>query len=179
MAPVCVLVGAPGSGKTSTGEALAALLGCEFRDTDADIAAAAGKPIPDIFVDDGEEHFRSLERAAVRAALRSFPGVLALGGGAVLAEENRAALAGQTVVYLIVELADAVRRVGLNSGRPLLVINPRATLKHLLEQRRPLYEQVATHRVDTDGRTPQQVAADVAALLRTTGPGASPAGPAY
>lgn len=170
MAPVCVLVGAPGAGKTSTGEALAELLGCEFRDTDADIVAAAGKPIPEIFVDDGEEHFRALERAAVRAALRTFPGVLALGGGAILAEENRAALAGQTVVYLSVELGEAVRRVGLSSGRPLLAVNPRATLKFLLEQRRPFYEQVATHRVATDGRTPQEVAVDVAALLRPTGP---------
>ncbi|MFY1632545.1 shikimate kinase [Solwaraspora sp. WMMB335] len=170
MAPVCVLVGAPGAGKTSTGLALAALLGCEFRDTDTDIEAAAGKPIPEIFVDDGEDHFRALERAAVRAATRTFPGVLALGGGAILAAENRAVLAGQTVVYLSVDLADAVRRVGLGTGRPLLALNPRATLKHLLDQRRPLYEQVATHRVITDGRTPEQVAADVAMLLKTAGP---------
>ncbi|MFV2087890.1 shikimate kinase [Micromonospora sp. LOL_021] len=166
MAPVCVLVGAPGAGKTSTGTALAGLLGCEFRDTDTDIVAAAGKPIPEIFVDDGEEHFRALERAAVRAALSGFDGVLALGGGAVLAGETRAALAGHTVVHLGVELADAVRRVGLDAGRPLLAINPRATLRHLLEQRRPLYEQVATHRVATDGRTPEQVAEEIATLLR-------------
>jgi len=159
--PVCVLVGAPGSGKTSTGTALAGLLGVGFRDTDADIEATAGKPIPEIFVDDGEAHFRTLERAAVAAALASWPGVLALGGGAILAPENRAALAGHVVVYLSVGLADAARRVGLGAGRPLLAVNPRATLKHLLDQRRPLYEQAATITVVTDGRTPEDVAGEI------------------
>lgn len=166
MAPVCVLVGAPGSGKTSTGQALAALLGVEFRDTDADIEAVAGKPIPEIFVDEGEAHFRTLERSAVATALASFSGVLSLGGGAVLAEETRATLAGHRVVYLSVELSEAVKRVGLGVGRPLLALNPRATLKHLLDQRRPLYAEVATITVVTDGRTPEQVAEEIAATLR-------------
>ncbi|MFI7429095.1 shikimate kinase [Micromonospora sp. NPDC049836] len=164
--PVCVLVGAPGSGKTTVGQALAAILGVAFRDTDADIEALAGKPIPEIFVDEGEEHFRTLERAAVAAALAAHPGVLALGGGAVLAEENRAALIGHTVVHLSVELPDAVKRIGLGAGRPLLALNPRATLKHLMEQRRPLYAEVATATVVTDGRTPQELAAEIAALLK-------------
>ncbi|SCL25079.1 shikimate kinase [Micromonospora rhizosphaerae] len=164
--PVCVLVGAPGSGKTTVGQALAAELGVEFRDTDVDIERLAGKPIPEIFVDEGEDHFRTLERAAVAAALASCPGVLALGGGAILAEENRAALIGHTVVHLSVELPDAVKRVGLGAGRPLLAINPRATLKHLMEQRRPLYAEVATATVVTDGRTPEEIAAEIAALLK-------------
>lgn len=163
--PICVLVGPPGAGKTTVGEALAAALGVPFRDTDADIAATAGKSIPDIFVEDGEEHFRALERAAVAAALTSCDGVLALGGGAILAEETRAALAGHTVIYLSVELPDAVKRVGLGTGRPLLAVNPRATLKHLLDQRRPLYEQVATHTVVTDGRTPEEIVEEIVALL--------------
>ncbi|MBF5033253.1 MULTISPECIES: shikimate kinase [unclassified Micromonospora] len=164
--PVCVLVGAPGSGKTTVGTALAEALGVGFRDTDADIEDLAGKPIPEIFVDEGEEHFRTLERAAVAAALASHAGVLALGGGAVLAEENRAALIGHTVVHLSVELPDALKRVGLGAGRPLLALNPRATLKHLLDQRRPLYAEVATATVVTDGRTPQELAAEIAALLK-------------
>ena len=164
--PVCVLVGAPGSGKTTIGQALADALGVEFRDTDVDIEQLAGKPIPEIFVDEGEEHFRTLERAAVAAALASHGGVLALGGGAILAEENRAALIGHTVVHLSVELPDAVKRVGLGAGRPLLAINPRATLKHLMEQRRPLYAEVATATVVTDGRTPEEIATEIAALLK-------------
>ncbi|WBC15322.1 shikimate kinase [Micromonospora sp. WMMA1998] len=164
--PVCVLVGAPGSGKTTVGTALAAALGVDFRDTDTDIERQAGKPIPEIFVDEGEDHFRALERAAVAAALASHAGVLALGGGAVLAEENRAALIGHTVVHLSVELPDAIRRVGLGAGRPLLALNPRATLKHLLDQRRPLYAEVATATVVTDGRAPEDLATEIAALLK-------------
>ncbi|RKN40257.1 shikimate kinase [Micromonospora endolithica] len=166
MAPVCVLVGAPGSGKTTVGQALAELLGVDFRDTDTDIETMAGKPIPEIFVDEGEAHFRTLERAAVAAALASCAGVLALGGGAVLAEENRAALIGHQVVHLSVELPDAVKRIGLGAGRPLLALNPRATLKHLMEQRRPLYAEVATATVVTDGRDPADLAAEIATLLK-------------
>ncbi|MEV4533008.1 shikimate kinase [Asanoa sp. NPDC049518] len=164
--PRAILVGAPGSGKTSTGQALAALLGVAFRDTDADIEATAGKPIPEIFLDEGEQHFRALERAAVAAAASDFDGVLALGGGAIMAEENRAALAGHQVVHLVVSLGEAVKRVGLNSGRPLLEINPRATLRFLLDQRMPLYESVATITVETDGRTPEEVAQEIAGLLK-------------
>ncbi|MFG1654196.1 shikimate kinase [Micromonospora sp. NPDC049275] len=165
MAPVVVLVGVPGCGKTTVGQALAATLGVEFRDTDADIEQLAGKTIPEIFIDEGEEHFRALERAAVAAALAAGTGVLALGGGAVLAEETRAALVGHRVVHLSVELPDAVKRVGLGAGRPLLAINPRATLKHLMDQRRPLYAEVATETVITDGRAPAAVVAEIAALL--------------
>ncbi|MER5701645.1 shikimate kinase [Micromonospora sp. NPDC002296] len=164
--PVVVLVGSPGSGKTTVGTALAALLGVEFRDTDADIEQLAGKPIPEIFIDEGEAHFRTLERAATAAALASCAGVLALGGGAVLAEENRAALIGHAVVHLSVELPDAVKRVGLGAGRPLLAINPRATLKYLMDQRRPLYAEVATSTVVTDGRSPEEIAAEIAALVK-------------
>jgi shikimate kinase len=159
--PVCVLIGAPGAGKSTVGELIAAALGVAFRDTDADIVAAAGKPVSDIFVDDGEDVFRAMERSAVAAALDGFAGVLALGGGAVLADETRARLRGHTVVYLSVELADAVGRVGLGVGRPLLALNPRATLKHLLDLRRPLYEDVATITVVTDGRAPDEIAEEV------------------
>jgi len=165
--PVCVIVGPPGAGKTTIGGLVAAALGVTFRDTDTDVEAMAGKPVPDIFVEDGEAAFRTLERQAVAAALASFDGVLALGGGAVMAEQTRAALAGHTVVYLAVELADAVKRVGLGAGRPLLVINPRATLKYLLDQRRPLYDEVATITVVTDGRDPQEIAAEVLGAIKT------------
>lgn len=166
MAPLCVLVGPPGAGKTTIGELVAQALGVEFADTDHAVEKAAGKPIPEIFVDDGEPRFRELERAAVVEALYSFGGVLALGGGAILADDTRALLAGHPVVFLSVGLADAVKRVGLGAGRPLLSVNPRATLRHLMEQRRPLYEAVATHTVPTDGRDPAEIAAEIVALLR-------------
>jgi shikimate kinase len=166
MAPVAVFVGAPGAGKTTVGSAVAAALGVPFADTDELIEARAGKPIPEIFFDDGEDAFRAMERSVIADALAEFDGILSLGGGAILDEGTRALLASQNVVYLSVELSDAVKRVGLGSGRPLLAVNPRATLKYLLDQRRPLYASVATHTIGTDGREPEEIADEVAALLK-------------
>ena len=165
MNPACVLVGPMGAGKTTVGELVAARLGVPFLDTDSIIEAGAGKPISEIFIDDGEDHFRALERAAVAEALASHPGVLALGGGAVLAPETRELLRGHTVVFLSVELADAAQRVGLGVGRPLLAVNPRATMKALLDARRPVYEEVATAVVATDGTAPEEVAEAVLAAI--------------
>jgi shikimate kinase len=166
MAPRAVFVGAPGAGKSTIGAAVAQLIGVPFADADAIIEVDAGKPIPEIFIDDGEEAFRALERKTIAEALATFDGVLALGGGAILDAGTRELLRDHTVVYLSVELSDAVKRVGLGAGRPLLAINPRATLKYLLDQRRPLYAEVATHTVKTDGREPDEIATEVAALLR-------------
>ena len=156
--PQVVLVGPPGAGKTTVGRVLAARLGAQYRDTDADIETTAGKPIPEIFIDEGEPHFRALERDAVRAALTDHRGVLSLGGGAVMDEGTRALLTGLPVVFLDVGLHDAVRRVGLDAPRPLLAVNPRQRWRELMEARRPLYTEVARAVVSTDDRTPEDVA---------------------
>jgi shikimate kinase len=160
-----VLVGPMGAGKSTVGELLADAWGVEVRDTDADVEALEGRSISDIFVDSGESHFREVERKAVADALATHDGVLALGGGAVLDPATRELLAGHTVVYLRVGLADAVKRVGLGTARPLLLGNVRGRLKALLDERAPLYESVATHVVDTDGRTPDEVAAEIVAVV--------------
>lgn len=163
VAPRVVLVGPMGAGKTTVAGLLARRWGVEVRDTDADVEARAGKTISEIFVDDGEQHFRDLERAAVAEALSSHAGVLALGGGAVLDPGTRTALGEHRVVFLSVGLTDAVKRVGLGVGRPLLLGNVRSRIKALLDERQPIYAEVASVTVSTDGRDPEDVAADVAA----------------
>jgi shikimate kinase len=168
--PLLVVVGPPASGKTTVGGRVAAALGAGFRDTDADVEAAAGATVAEIFVDRGEEHFRELEEQAVARGLAGHEGVLALGGGAVLSAATRALLVrygrdGGTVVHLDVDVHDAARRAGLSRDRPLLAVNPRAMLRTMLEQRAPLYAEVATTTVPTQGRSVDDVVADVLALL--------------
>ncbi|MGI8718767.1 MAG: shikimate kinase [Lapillicoccus sp.] len=169
-APLAVLVGPPGSGKTQAGRALARLLGVTFLDTDEAVEQTAGRSVADIFVDDGETVFRELERAAVASALAEERGVVSLGGGAVLDAGTRSRLEGLAVVFLDVGIADASRRIGFDRSRPLLGINPRASWIALMNERRPTYEGVGTVRVDTAGRTPEEVAETVAAALALTGP---------
>ncbi|MEU5889548.1 shikimate kinase [Streptomyces sp. NPDC047461] len=155
--PQVVLVGPMGVGKSTVGQLLAARLGVGYRDTDDDIVAEQGRSIAEIFVDEGEPVFRAIEKDAVRQALAEHDGVLALGGGSILDEDTRALLAGQRVVYLSMDVEEAVKRTGLNAARPLLAVNPRKQWRELMEARRHLYEGIATAVVATDGRTPEEV----------------------
>ncbi|MFD6188793.1 3-dehydroquinate synthase [Streptomyces sp. NPDC060275] len=177
--PLVVLVGPMGVGKSTVGQLLAERLGVLFRDTDEDIVTVQGRSIAEIFVDEGEPVFRELEKEAVRTALGEHDGVLGLGGGAVLDADTRALLAGHRVVYLSMDVEEAVRRTGLNVARPLLTVNPRKQWRELMEARRHLYEEVATAVVATDGRTPEEVtqAALEAAELKTESPGVQPPDP--
>lgn len=163
--PRVVLVGPMGAGKTTVGRILGERLGLSVRDTDADVEALEGRSVADIFVESGEARFRELEAAAVENALTEHEGIVSLGGGAVLDPVTRARLAGHTVVFLKVGLAEAVKRVGLGHGRPLAMGNVRARLKALLDERTPVYESVASLVVDTDGRTPEDVVAEILEAL--------------
>lgn len=163
--PKVVLVGPMGAGKSTVASLLAQEWELPARDTDTDVEAREGREISEIFVDSGEAHFRALEAVAVADALATHDGVLSLGGGAVLDEVTRDLLAGHTVVFLRVGLAEAVKRVGLGVGRPLLLGNVRSRIKALLDERTPVYESVATLVVDTDGRTPDEVAGEIVARL--------------
>ena len=155
-----ILLGPPGAGKSTTGARVARALGLEILDTDDMVEQRAGKPVADIFVEDGEPVFRDLEREVTLEALRH-GGVVCLGGGGPMTPEIAAALDGRTVVLLDVGIADAARRVGFDRSRPLLAVNPRARWIELMAARRPTYERLATRVVDTAGRTPAQVASAV------------------
>ncbi len=173
--PVLVLVGPPGSGKTTVGRVLAARLGVSFTDVDALIVERIGKPIAAMFTEEGEDAFRALEREVVAEALGTAAGVLALGGGSVLAASTRERLRGHRVVLLWVGLADGLRRTGMSTARPLLVgVNPRATFKTLLDARAPLYREVATVEVDTSRRSANQVARAVLVEVARVHPEAVP-----
>lgn len=156
--PRVVLVGPMGAGKSTVGAILARRWGVELRDTDTDIEQAQGKPISEIFIDDGEPYFRGLEVEAVAEALASHPGVVSLGGGAVMSADTRDALAGHRVVFLDVGLSQASARVGLGGTRPMLLGNVRGQLKTLMDQRRPLYAGVAAATVLTDDLDAEAVA---------------------
>ena len=169
-APLVVLIGPPGAGKSAVGPLLADRLGVEFHDTDAEVGAAAGKPVSDIFIENGEDAFRELERSAVSSAvgaLRTSGGVLALGSGAVLDAGVQALLDGLPVVYLSAEFGTVARRIGLDRPRVVVPGNPRGRLRTMLDERDAIYQRLAAVTVPTDDLDPaglaDQIAAEVAA----------------
>ena len=166
--PLVVLIGPPGAGKSAVGPLLADRLGVEFRDTDADVGAAAGKPVSDIFVEDGEEAFRELECAAAASALgtlRQHGGVLALGSGAVLDAGTQHLLDGLPVVYLSAEFGTVARRIGLDRPRVVVPGNPRGRLRAMLDERDAIYQRLAAVTVPTDDLDPDELAAELAARI--------------
>jgi shikimate kinase len=163
--PVLILVGPPGSGKSTVGRQLAQRLGLSFKDLDDDLREAHGREAGELVVELGRERFQQLEVELLRSVLTSFDGVLALGGGTPTAPGAARMLAGRRVVFLDVDLENLLRREGLVPLHPWLMPNPRAHLRRLLADRRPIYSSVAELTVSTSGRTVEDVVADVLAAL--------------
>lgn len=165
--PQIVLIGPMGVGKSTVGRLLAERLGVAFLDGDAVVVEREGREISDIFIDEGEEYFRDLERRLTLELLAEQDGVLALGGGAPIQEAVGAALEGLPVLFLDVGIADAAKRIGFDGSRPLLAVNPRASWVRMMNERRPVYEGLARWRVDTAGRTPEDIADEIVRLLES------------
>jgi shikimate kinase len=166
--PAAILVGPPGSGKSTIGPLLAARLRTGFLDTDDEVEAIARKRAGDIFVEDGEQAFRALERPVVQRAL-GYPGVVALGSGAVLDRGVQRLLAGQQVVYLETGFSEVAKRVGMNRPRVVVPGNPRGMLLAMLEERLPVYQDVARVTVRTDDLSPEEVTDQIAAAQIAAG----------
>ena len=163
--PAVILVGPPGSGKSTVGPLLAGRLRTGFLDTDDEVEAIARKRAGDIFVEDGEQAFRALESPVVRRAL-GYPGVVALGSGAVLDRGVQRLLAGQRVAYLETSFAEVAKRVGMNRPRVPVPGNPRGMLRAMLDERLPLYQGVARVTVRTDDLSPEEIAGQIADAVR-------------
>jgi shikimate kinase len=162
-----VLIGAPGSGKSTVGHALAAHLQWPFIDTDELIELKANKRITDIFVVDGEEIFRAMEFETLKEVLQESSAVISLGGGAPISPQAQDELrkSGSTIIFLDVSLATAAPRVGFNRDRPLLLGNPRAQWQALSDKRRPIYEDLATHAVKVDDMNVDEIVAVIETMI--------------
>jgi shikimate kinase len=152
-----------GSGKTTIGQIIANTLGAPFRDTDLIIEAKAGKSVADIFLENGEDEFRILEREVLREELLSDGAILALGGGACISPDAQSALraCGSHIVFLDVSLTTVAPRIGFNRDRPLLLSNPRGQWLSIMEARRPIYESIAKSVIDTNDRSAESIAAEI------------------
>jgi shikimate kinase len=157
-----------GSGKTTIGQLVASKLGIAFRDTDHVIEERAGKSVSDIFLEDGEDEFRILEKKVLRDELLSDDTVLALGGGAPISVDAQSALRAiaSPVVYLDISLATVAPRIGFNRDRPLLLHNPRGQWQTLMEARRPIYESIADSVIDVNEKSESEIVTLILEVLK-------------
>ncbi|MGH3719327.1 MAG: shikimate kinase [Pseudonocardiaceae bacterium] len=164
--PVLILIGPPGSGKSTVGQLVASKLGVSFRDFDDDVEHECGLPAGELVVKLGREAFSDLECQLIGTVLADHTGVLALGGGTPLNPVIQEQLKPFHSVFLDVELTELLRREGLVTLHPWLLPNPRAHLRQLLSERRPIYEAVSSAVVLTTGRSAEDVAAEVLLTMR-------------
>ena len=162
-----ILIGPPGAGKSTVGKVIAKEMQLRLIDTDSRIEEETGKKISDIFLEDGEDSFRTIEKRVVLNALEENGVVISLGGGSILDEQVYQRLLNEPlVVYLEVSISNAAPRVGFNTERPLLVANPRAQWLKLFESRKDKYERLARFQVSTDNRKPKEVAGEIIGLIK-------------
>lgn len=174
MAPRIILIGPMGSGKTTIGQKLSKDFGISFRDTDQMIVSQTGREISDIFIEDGEEEFRTIEKVILRTALLEDGTVLSLGGGACLSIDAQSALraSGAFVVYLKISLSQVASRVGFNQGRPLLMGNPRAQWQSLMNERAPIYESIASYICEVDNKSVEEITSEIGIAFELRSKGA-------
>lgn len=168
------MIGAPGSGKSTVGSLLAKQLDVPFIDTDQLIEVETGTSISNIFMEHGESHFRQIEKACIERVLERVsrePAVVSLGGGSILNAQTQQSLKdfssaqGATILWLQVDIGEAIKRVGMNQARPLLLGNVRANMIKLLNERLPIYEDLATLSIQTSGQSPEVISELVCELV--------------
>ena len=174
MAPRIIVIGPMGSGKTTVAQKLSTDFSLNFRDTDQMIVSQTGREISDIFIEDGEDEFRAIEKIILRTALLEDGTVLSLGGGACISNDAQSALraSGAFVVYLKISLSQVSSRVGFNQGRPLLMGNPRAQWQSLMNERAPIYESIASYICEVDNKSVEEIAAEIGIAFELRSKGA-------
>jgi shikimate kinase len=159
MAPKVILIGPMGSGKTTIGSLLAEKLGLNFRDTDHLIEEQEEKTVSQIFLDQGEDAFRAIEKRVLREELLTDGTVLSLGGGAPISIDAQSALRAISshIIFLDISLSTVAPRIGFNRDRPLLLNNPRGQWQTLMEARRPIYEAIADATINVDDKSEEEI----------------------
>jgi shikimate kinase len=167
MAPRVILIGPMGSGKTTIGSLVAGKLGLSFRDTDHLIEEQEEKTVSQIFLDEGEDAFRAIEKRVLREELLTDGTVLSLGGGAPISIDAQSALRAiaSHIIFLDISLSTVAPRIGFNRDRPLLLNNPRGQWQTLMETRRPIYEAIADTIINVDDKSEEEIVTIVLSSL--------------